>query len=199
MTPAKAIARFFLLLGFSYTLLMLPWPGLQPTYARLFRAGNEIVLGSFGRHGAVQFVPTKKRVAVGDTGIILRNRKTGRRVLTRFSSHVGYAPAAFLTALLMSTPLSFRRRAGAFIWGMLFLHAVVALTLFLYITYLFGSNPHVATFSLSEFSQRTLAELTRLVLFAPFFSLVVPTFIWILVTFRSEDLAMIVRGQRKCR
>lgn len=199
MKPAKAIARFFVLLGFSYTLLMLPWLGLRPTYARLFRAGSEFVLGSFGRDGMVRFLPTNKAGDVFDSRLILGNRRTQTAAGTKLGSDVGYAPAAFLTALLVATPLSFRRRAGAWLWGMLLIHAVVGLNLFLYITYWFGSNPEIATFSLSEFWQETLAELTRLVLFAPFFSLVIPTFIWILVTFRSEDIAMIARGERKSR
>lgn len=199
MKPAKAIARFFVLLGFSYTLLMLPWTGLRPTYARFFRAGSEFVLGSFGRDGMVRFLPTKKAGDTLDSRLFLGNRRTQTTAGTMLSSDLGYAPAAFLTALLISTPLSFRRRAGAWLWGMLLIHAVLGLKLFLYITYLFGSNPHIATFSLSEFWQRTLAELTRVVLFSRFFSLVVPTFIWILVTFRSEDLAIIVHGERKCR
>ncbi len=199
MKPAKAIARFFVLLGLSYALLMLSWPGLHLTYARFFRAGNQFVLGSFGRDGVVRFVPTKKPGDIFDCRMILGNRRIGTTVATRLASYTWYASAAFLTALLLSTPLPLRRRAGAFLWGMLFLHAVLALKLLLHITYLFGSNPHIATFALSEFSQRTLAELRRLVLYAPFFRLVVPTFIWILVTFRSEDLAMIVRGQCKCR
>lgn len=200
MTPAKVIVRFFVLLGLSYTLLMLPWPGLRQTYARFFRAGNQLVLGSFGRDGVVRFVPMKKAGSRHDTRMSFLNRRTGLRVFTTFGSGaMGYAPAAFLTALLISTPLPLRRRAGAFLLGMLLLHAVVGLTFFLHITYVFGTDPHIATFSLSEFSERTLAELIRLVLFAPFFKLVVPTFIWMLVTFRSGDLAMIVRVQRKFR
>jgi hypothetical protein len=197
--PAKAIARIFVLLGFSYTLLMLPWPGLRPTYARFFRAGNQFVFRSFGRDGVVRFLPTNKAGGVFDCRLFVGNRRTRTSVGTKVGSAVGYTSAAFLTALLVSTPLPFRRRVGAWLWGMLLIHAAVGLTLFLYITYLFGSNPEIATFSLSEFSQEALAELTRLVLFAPFFSLVVPTFIWVLVTFRSEDLAMIVRGQRNSR
>lgn len=194
MKPAKAIARFFLLLGLSYTLLILPWLGLRPTYARFFRAANQFVLGSFGRDGVVRLVPTKEAADALDSELVLRNRTTGITMGAEISSNVGYSPAAFFTALLIATPLPFRRRAGAFVWGMLLIHAAVTLTLFLRITLAFGTNSHIATFSMGEFAQTTLAGLIRLVLFVPFFSLVTPIFIWILVTFRTEDLDLMVHG-----
>ncbi len=199
MKPAKTIIRFFVLLGLAFTLLMLPLPGVRQIYARFFRATNQFMLGSFGRDGMVAILPRPMDGSAFDCDVILANRAKGTRVSATFSSDVGYTPTAFLTALLIATPLPLRRRMGAFLWGMLLVHAVVGLTLLLQITFLFGSNPLIATFSLSEFSQRTLAELTRLVLFAPFFSMVVPTFIWILVTFRTEDLTTIVRSERWCR
>lgn len=196
MTPGKVITRFILLLGLSFTLIMLARPGLRPIYARLFRAGNEFVLGSFGRDGVVRLVPTKKVGDILDCRLILGNRRTRSSVVTPFSSDLGYVPAAFLTALLIATPLPLRRRAGALVWGMLLLHAVITLTLSLHITHAFSSNPRIAMFSLGDFWQSALAETENFVLFAPFFKLVVPTFVWILVTFRGGDLAMILPRYR---
>lgn len=193
MRPARVMVRFFLLLGLSYTLLMMPWPGLRPTYAHVFRASNQFLLGSFGPDGVVRFVAAKKSGDNVDCRLMLshRNRRTG--VETPLSSNVGYSPAAFLTALLIATPMPLRRRALAWMWGMLLLHAAIALKLSIYIVLMFSTDPRVIMFSLSEFWQTTLAELKRLVLFAPFFALVVPTFIWILVTFRRHDIEAILQ------
>lgn len=199
MKPAKAITRFFVLLALSYTLLMLLRPVLRPTYARLFRAGNEFLLGSFGRDGVVHFIATEKASDDHDCRLILGNRRVRRTAWTEFSSDLGYVPSGFLTALLIATPLPFRRKAWAWLWGMLLLHAVFAVTLALHITLVFSSNPRVALFSLPEFWQQPLIEAERLVLFMPFFRKVVATFVWVLVTFRSEDIATIARGKRRPR
>ena len=71
-----------LLLGLSFTLLMVARPALRPIYAGLFRGGYEFLLGSFGPDGKVHFIPTKKPGAVNDSGIVLRNRRTGELVGT---------------------------------------------------------------------------------------------------------------------
>lgn len=193
MKPAEAMARFFVLLGLSYTFLMLPWPGLRPTYAHFFRASNQLLLGSFGRDGVVRFVATKKSGDNPDCRLMLSHRSRRTGVETPLSSNVGYSPAAFLMALLIATPLPLRRRALALMWGMLLLHAAIALKLSIYIVLMFSTDPRVVMFSLSEFWQTTLTELKRLVLFAPFFALVLPTFIWILVTFRRHDIEAILQ------
>lgn len=194
-TQARAIARFVVLLGLSYTALMLPLPLLRPTYARCFCACNETVLGSSVRGGAVRFFRAEEPSDFLDCRMILRNRNTRNTLGVTFGSGVGYVPAAFLTALLISTPVPIRRKAGAFLWGILLVHATVSLTLYLQVVSLFGSVPDIATISLSKFSQKLLAELTRLVLFAPFFSMALAIFVWIVVTFRRADFAKILEKE----
>lgn len=193
MLPARAIGRFVLILGFSYALLMWPWPGVQSTYASGFRAGYQLLLGSYGREGSVQFIATEGTDKVNDTGLIFRNRRTGKELWAKLSSGLGYAPAAFFTALLLATPLPLRRRARAFVWGMLLLHAVVALTLYLYIVHVFGSQPKLSTDLLSPFWQKTLGDLVRLVLTVSFYGLATATLVWALVTFRRDDIEPIMR------
>ena len=193
MRPRRAIARFFLLLAFFYALLMMPWPGLQNAYARVFESGAESLFGSFGPDGLVRFVPSPAATGRTHTDILLSNRRTGANGWARFSSRAaGYAPAAFLIALALSTPLPLRRKVWALLLGMLLLHAFIALKLLLTITHLFSVDRPVALFNLSEFWREILRGAVRLVAFAPFFSLVVPTFIWILVTFRRDDIETIL-------
>ena len=122
MTPVRAIARFFLLLAFFYTLLMLPWPGLQRTYGRLFRAGAGYVFGSFGSDGLVRFSPNPDADHAIDTMVFMANLRTGVGAEGGFSSRgMGYVPLAFLTALILATPLPKLRKAWAFVWGILLL------------------------------------------------------------------------------
>ena len=189
MRPRRAIARFFLLLAFFYALLMVPWPGLGYAYARVFESGAESVFGSFGSDGVVRFVPSPAAAGTTNTDILLWNRRTGASSRAQYSSRaVGYAPAAFLTALVLSTPLPLRRKVWAFLLGMLLLHAFIALKLLLALTHFFSVDRPLALFTLSESWREILGGAVKLVAFMPFFSLVMPTFVWILVTFRRGDI-----------
>ena len=58
MKPGRIWIRFILLLTVYYAILIAPWPGLEDAYARLFRAGAQFVLGSYGSAGAVRFEKT---------------------------------------------------------------------------------------------------------------------------------------------
>lgn len=189
MRPARAITRFFLLLAFFYTLFMVPWPGLEHAYARVFESGAGAVFGSFGSAGAVRFVPSTATEDPTNTDILLWNRRKRAGDAWHFSSRaVGYAPAAFLTALILSTPLPLRRKVRAFLFGMLLLHAFITLKLLVALTHFFSVDRSFALFTPSEFWRDVLGGVMKFVAFAPFFSRVVATFIWILVTFHRDDI-----------
>jgi len=178
-----------LLLAFFYTLFIVPWPGLEHAYARVFESGAGAVFGSFGSDGAVRFVPSTATDDPTNTDILLWNRRKRAGGWMQFSSRAqGYVPVAFLTALILSTPLPLRRKVWAFLLGMLLLHAFIALKLLVALTHFFSVDRSFALFTPSQFWQGILSEVMKFVAFAPFFSRVVATFIWILVTFRRDDI-----------
>lgn len=193
MKAVKVVTQFFLLLACLYVLLMMPWPGLGRAYARLFEAGAQRVFGSFGANGVVFFLPAPTNGATFDTILLAGNRTTKTKTELLISSRAtGYRPLAFLTALLLATPLPWRRILRAVAWGFLLLHACVALHLLATIAWMFSQPGPVALFNLGEPWTGFLERGIRLVAFAPFFGLVVPTVIWVLVTFRRGDVAMIL-------
>lgn len=191
MPSVKLIVVFFVRLVVCYGLLMLPWPGLEETYADLFRTGAEAVFGNVGSPGAVTLVPGPPTDVTHDTDLYVRNHKTGAEPGLGISSRYGaYVPTIFFLALIVATPLTWKRKGWALFWGLLGVHFFIGLVLLLQILYMF-TGP-TALFTLSPLWRRLLAGTVQIINVAPLTWLIVPTFIWIMVTFRRDDVGAIL-------
>jgi len=188
----RAIVQFVCGLAFCYAFLMAPWPGLEPTYAGGFRACADWMFRSFGSDGVVRFWPNPSAQEAHDTMLEVTNRKNGRGLEAPMSSrYEGYVPTAFLVALVLATPLPYRRRGRALVWGVVVIHCLIALKLTLIIVYLFSHDHPSALFSPSPFWRDVLRSVVRLIGSSPLTWLIMPTFVWILVTLRRGDFAAV--------
>ncbi|MGB2863393.1 MAG: hypothetical protein WBC05_08720 [Sedimentisphaerales bacterium] len=200
ITP-KGVIRFFCLFLLAFGLLMAPWPRLGRAYTRFYSAGAAFLFGSFGSTGIVTFEPLHD--SEYDLHVTLYNQaRTGPdgdrvAIQTRHSSrHAGYMYVAFLTALILATPIPARRKGWALFWGMILIHGFVASQLALRIFHAFHKRP-LSMFVLSTFSKRVLSISHQAFAVNVTFGFVVCVFIWILVSFRRRDWARIVSERRK--
>lgn len=194
ITP-KGIIRFFCLFLLVFGLLMAPWPRLGRAYTRFYSIGAAFLFGSFGPTGTVRFEPLSDSEYY--LHVTLYNRAhtdpDGNMVglKTRHNSrHAGYMYVAFLTALILATPIPARRKVWALFWGIILIHGLVALKLALRIFYTFNHQP-LSMFSLNPFCRRVLSITHQAFAVSVTFGFVVCVFIWILVSFRREDWARI--------
>jgi hypothetical protein len=164
---------------------MAPWPRLGRAYTRFYRAGAALLFGSFGSTGIVSFEPLSD--SEYDMHIIFYNRaRMGpdgnmAGVQTRHSSrHAGYIYVAFLAALILATPIPARCKGWALFWGIILIHGLVVLKLALR-----------SMFVLNPFCRRVLSITHKAVAVNATFGFIVCFFIWILVSFRRRDWAMI--------
>lgn len=215
MFQGKGILRFALILAIWAIVFLIPWQPVVRGYASIFRTGNNILFTRywFWQEGTVEFLDLHStdlyrdidRVTVGslpprfeppkptrvlDTLMVLRNRKVpGSFGMLRIGSRlVGYWSIAWLLALVLAKPMSWRRKGKAALWGLLWVHAFIAMRL----TIKLGADGFFAVkkyalFAPGEFSTDMLRRLVEVFLENPSVSFVVPTFIWFLVAFdRSE-------------
>lgn len=147
MLPPRQLGRFFLAVLIVYAVLMAPWPGLEHGYAYLFRSGSNIVFARFWfwPDGGVRFLdlkalkpgdlapgtPELEATGTFDTGMELRSQRApGAYGYLRTSSrYVGYGPTVVLITLVLATPILWARRGWALLWGLLLIHAFIALRL----------------------------------------------------------------------
>ncbi len=90
---------------------------------------------------------------------------------------IGWVPTAFFAALVLATPVPWRRRGRALAWGLGAMHAFVLLTLGVHILKYSGGGTGAVIDGLDE----TLVNQIDAGFFAA-------ALIWILVTLRLEDL-----------
>ena len=126
ITP-KGIIRFFCLFQLVFGLLMASWPRLGRAYTRLYSTGADCLFGSVGITGIVRFEPLSD--SEYDLHVTLYNRASAgpdggiARIQTHHNSrHAGYIYVAFLTALILATPILWKRKGWALFWGIILIH-----------------------------------------------------------------------------
>ncbi len=194
ITP-KGIIRFFCLFLLVFGLLMAPWPRLGRAYTRFYSTGAAFLFGSVGTTGIVRFEPLSD--SEYDLHVTLYNRaRQGpdggiARIQTRHNSrHAGYIYAAFLTALILATPIPWRRKGWTLFWGIILIHGLVASKLALRILHAFNNKP-LSMFALNPFCKQVLSITHQAFAVNVTFGFIVCVFIWILVSFRRRDWARI--------
>jgi hypothetical protein len=188
MFTGKAIAGFFLRLALIYTLSIMAWLAIGGAYGAVFRTTAEFLFGSFGRHGFVRFEPLAMASGDMDTAVLLRNQETradGRDVIS--SRRLGYIPTAFLTALVLATPIPFQRRWRALLWGLALIHVYVATRVLLILLWDFNGSHAWALYTPGPFGSALLSGLALLFGAALSGCYIGPIFIWIITTFRTSD------------
>jgi hypothetical protein len=198
-----SIAGFTARFALAYGLLMAPWPGWVEAYGEIYCSAARFLFDSTNPDRNIQirhFVPqpgTRAAEAIQDTAVRLEIR--GARIglqevppfgTARSSRYTGYVPTAFAIALVVATPISWRRRAWSLGWAVLLASGFSALMLAIWIQGWFYWQECIwlASFSARYASRArmigSLMETTTWV--GPYY--IAPVFIWVLVTFRRADL-----------
>ena len=98
---------------------------------------------------------------------------------------ISWMPTALTIALILATPVPWRQRVWALVWGLLLVHAFILFSLQVWI---WDESADVSLMSTPPFLQRILDEMDYTLLTQLGASFSVPILIWILVTFRAENL-----------
>ncbi len=193
MLPRKLILRFLLRFALIYGLLIAPWPGWSELYSEGFRAvGNAVFGGSEGQRLLYFEAHRETRgFASLDTRIVLANRtqayssgNASAKMLGIDPRSIGWTPTALTIAFIAATPIPWRRKTGALIWGLIWIHAFILFSVWVYI---WNNSTEVSLVTLSPFWKEIADDLQYTLVTQMGVSFSVPVLIWILVCFRRED------------
>jgi hypothetical protein len=106
-------------------------------------------------------------------------------IVTLDTRSIGWLPTALTLALILATPVPWRQRGWALLWGLLLVHAFILFSLQVWI---WDESPAVSLAHLSPFRQTIMDSLEYTLLTQLGASFSVPILIWILVTIRRENL-----------
>ena len=189
---ALTVARSFLIFVLCFGLFMWPWPGLNHAYGRFFRGMAVFFLPAVGTHGRCEYIPVGLEGSASDIKINLINKRTGVGVAHNVlsSRYFGYVPTALVAALVLASPIGWRRRGWAMLWGMLGINVFVLLKLLVLVLYEFAGlsgYQDLMLFSPGRVTAYALAFAHLVLIASPAGGFVIPIVVWALATFRRRD------------
>jgi hypothetical protein len=186
----KILIGFLCRFAVIYGLLVAPWPGWKETCARYLRA---IAQGALARkHGQMELTfeaysnrpqtPDDTRVVIVNRNLMAPDGSGPVRNLDLELGRIGANSAALLLALIVSTPISWRRREWAMLVGLFLLHASI-LGLLQYLIWRESSEIGLVALSgtmkgvMAGFGEAWVRQL----------NVTVPVLIWVLTCVRREE------------
>ena len=161
MFPRKIIVGFLWKFALVYGLLIVPWPGLNAVYGRVFRSVGNLVFSRETGRRLLRFeeVPAASRRLL-DSRILLANREAvgengniPAKYLELDTRAVGWIPTAMVIALVLATPISWNRRSRTLLFGLLAIHAFI---LFAVTVYIWNNSPDLGLLTLSPWARRRM-------------------------------------------
>jgi len=170
-------------------LMMLPWPGLA--YMAVFRTVGTWCFSRDEGQREVSFLKSPDKSATF-CRIEIANRARlnpdGSGLVRNVDFDVrgfGWKPMALFIALVLASPLPWKRRLVALCWGPLWVQAAVMGLLAFAI---WNESSEIGLVTMSPFWKSLAAECQHN--FIAHFSLAAPVVVWLLMTFRTGDLAV---------
>lgn len=193
--PTKRIAGFALRFALAYGLLILAWSVVRPLYRPMYcMLGNLLFEGG---EASARFVALDTADDL-DIQILLAKRGpppvTGR--MKNSSRMGGYLPMVSLVAFVLASPISWKRRRRALLWGLVLVTAFVALRMAIPIRENFSNPDALQVHHPGAFGRWALGIADRALVSAPASWFVVPLLIWILVAFRRQDWELVSEASR---
>ena len=193
MTQPKEIRgfelRFILLCG----ILLFPWPGWNQLYGQYFCAVASVAFPRVQDNRLVIFTPHTQTQGFSslDTQIMLGNLAFmdraghGPAKLLGFDSRSeAWVPTALTMALILSTPIPWRRRVGALFFGLILIHCFI---LFCIQTWIWDESSELSLWAINPFWQTVLDSLVYNLITQIGISFFVPVLIWVFLCFRPTD------------
>jgi hypothetical protein len=187
--PLRAMGLFALRFGLVYTLAVLAWPLVRPVYQPVYCFLGNILFE--GGTGSVRFEAARTGDDFEDdfdVQLVMTNTEAAVTGRAGNSSRVtGYLPTVSLVALVLATPIAWRRRRRALWMGLLAVHVFVALRMALPIWRDFALPGPLQVYEPGGFVRWARGVAERAFLAAPASFFVVPVLIWVLVAFTGRD------------
>lgn len=188
------ISLFFLKLLFWYGLFLALWTAVDGTYAAAFQSVGTRVFRTFFPAWNVVLRAKSNPTSTWDSELVLHNAKTGSTGAQPFGTrYQGFAPTSMLLSFILASPIPWKRRWQAMLWGMILVHLWIAFAVWLMIVKGYSGANTLAMYHFGPFVSASISYVTFLVTESTAPRYLVPIFFWIAVTFRRGDWENIFR------
>jgi len=202
----KRILVRFLAVVAIFTLLMVRQTGLPGAYASFHRWTTTPLLSWVLPGIDVRLIPFVPKETVysaeqmHDSEVVLVNRRAFVRggnpqgTQAYSSLWMGYVATALFLALMLPTPIPWKRRRRALLVGFLLVQAFVLLRMIMLCIDILSRPTPLALFHPGEAMLDVVTYCSEMATKEPFPSYVIPLIVWALVSFRSGDLNRLRAG-----
>ena len=187
MRKRDPIVRFLIRFVSAFMILAIPWPGVNHAYSCFLRGLEQAVFSeedgrrelSFEAQGENSKHPYDTRIVIANRALL---NSDGSGPAWNLDVGFGWLPMALLLALIFATPVSWFRRGWAMVWEGLAYHGFVLLSLSFII---WTESAEIGLVTFSPFWKHAIDGVRAIITQS---TLSAPVLIWLLVTFRLEDL-----------
>lgn len=187
MQRRKTILVFATTLIVVYGVAIAPWPGLSAAYLAGFQATGRALFKTWGANGRIIFKAGAHSSGPWNSELILANVENKTAMQRIYETRQAYLATVFTLALVLATPIPWRRRWKAIVLAMLLIHLFLAARLWLGLLDGF-SEERMAVVHLSPFWKEAVRLAVAIFLVSPEATFVAPVFAWIVAAVRSKDL-----------
>lgn len=201
MLRSKTLLLFLLKAIVIYGLLSAPFSYFDETYGKFYRKVATASFGKFRETGVVLFSEMKDPVMthtnMANYLLVLPNGTYDTAAIDINTRILGYLPTILLIALVLASPVPWKRKLFALVTGLILVMLLILFKHWISLLWLSEQNPFL---KLTHFTGLSKKILTFVNAFISTYSFTVPYFvvgIWLLVTFRVEDLKVIRQKTKK--
>ena len=192
---AKKFVGFLLRMVLIYGLFVVLWFNWGEFYGEIFRAGSNILFGSYGNQTIIHFqsYQPKDKKSILDTQVTITQEKSllkGNRLTKSIkisSKHFGYTSTILVISLILATPMMWKRQLWTLLWGIILVHIFIVFRMTIGLLAFFSHNEAFGIITFNPFWQKILNFISTIFVVHIGISYIVPVIIWVLVTFRRSS------------
>jgi hypothetical protein len=121
MKSYKTGVRIIAIFSVCYILLLIPQTGFQSRYDKFLCNIGNVFFHEFGKEGIVQMSPQKGKddisLLLSKTSLVVSGTITSGQKFDKSSDLIGFFYTAFLIALIIATPVGWKRKSIALFFG----------------------------------------------------------------------------------
>jgi hypothetical protein len=193
MFKRRPLLAFLVLFLPVYAVLMIPWPGVREYYrAGLIGAAN-IFLSCIPGDAAYRLSADSTRPDVERAMLEIQHRTAGRAELRIDSGEVAYLPTALCIALILSTPVAWKRRIRALVVGFALVNVFIMFRLGVMAAFSVNLLNAAARGIPAGRWSKAVAAFAEFIGVGPGLSCIVAVLIWMVVLIGRDDVRVFLQ------
>ena len=193
----KPLLLFLIKAILIYALLAAPFSFYDETYGKFYRKYGDRFFHRFHGNGLTIFSEGEEKfkthVDVGNYTLVRADTTVDTVLSVVNTRSIGYLPTVLLISLIISSPVSWKRKLMALLLGFVLLTSFIMFQLWILIIHLCAHNKSLNLYDFSKGQKNVIDFTYNGIVVSGGFSWFIVVAIWLLVTIRKDDLMILYK------